>query len=237
MPAHLTVRVHISRAQPNNLQPTVIPLFKGDEAISVKDLTAPKSSYVYSADAAGKYYSVAEYHSIYLSGELTPRAVVESLIPMISRDIAPRDVHSLAFITSNIEAIRHAASLSTQRYKAGASIGILDGIPIGIKDEVDAAGYRTTYGRKPNDALFPTKLESAWPVHMLEKAGAIVMGKMNMHEIGMGNYSFLSPISIVFPHFRSERNRTPTSLQVWRGHGNLTLRTELTSNQTQLIIM
>lgn len=61
---------------------------------------------------------------------------------------------------------------------------VLDGIPTGIKDEANVAGYRTTYGRKKNDAIFPVEQESSWPVQKWEEAGAIILGKLNMHEIG-----------------------------------------------------
>jgi Asp-tRNA(Asn)/Glu-tRNA(Gln) amidotransferase A subunit family amidase len=49
---------------------------------------------------------------------------------------------------------------------------------------VDIAGYRTTSGRKRNDALFPVLDKSDWPVQKWEEAGGIVLGKLNMHEIG-----------------------------------------------------
>ena len=140
-------------------------------------------------DVPNRYWSIADYHDAYLSGELTPLAVVEFMLPLIRRDVTPRSDHSVAFVDSNVELILRAAKASTERYKEGKSLGILDGIPIGVKDEVDVAGYRTYSGRKPNNELFKVKVDTIWPVKKWEESGAIVMGKLNMHEVSSGeNY-------------------------------------------------
>jgi hypothetical protein len=129
----------------------------------------------------GRYHSIAEYHAMYLSGQLTPLAVVESLLPFIRRDISPKSHHSTAFIDSHVDVILEAARASTLRYKEGKSLGILDGVPTAIKDESNLAGYRTTSGRKKNDAIFPVEDKSAWSMEKWQEAGGIVLGKLNMH--------------------------------------------------------
>jgi len=132
----------------------------------------------------GRYHSIPEYHAMYLSGQLTPLAVVESLLPFIRRDISPKSHHSTAFIDSHVDVILEAARASTLRYKEGKSLGILDGVPTAIKDESNLAGYRTTSGRKKNDAIFPVEDDSAWSMEKWQEAGGIVLGKLNMHELG-----------------------------------------------------
>lgn len=121
---------------------------------------------------------------MYLSGKLTPLAVVESLLPLIRRDVNNASHHSIAFIDSHPEEILKVANESTQRYKEGKPLSIFDGVPTAIKDESDVAGYRTTGGRQRNDKIFPIAEESAWPVQKWEEAGGIIMGKLNMHELG-----------------------------------------------------
>ena len=54
-----------------------------------------------------------------MSGELTPLAVVESLLPLIRRDIDKPSHHSISFIDCHPEAVIEAAKASTLRYKAG----------------------------------------------------------------------------------------------------------------------
>lgn len=155
-------------------------------AIPVNAYTEPAAFKQYMKDLPGKYWSVADYHELYLSGALTPLAVAESLLPLIRRDIVPRSDHSVAFVNSNVDLVLQAATASTQRYKEGKSLGILDGIPVGVKDELDVAGYRTFSGRKGNEKIFDLKTKTVWPVQKWQEAGIIVMGKLNMHEIGAG---------------------------------------------------
>jgi Asp-tRNA(Asn)/Glu-tRNA(Gln) amidotransferase A subunit family amidase len=132
----------------------------------------------------GRYRSITEYHAMYLSGEITPLSVVESLLPLIRRDVTNPSHHSIAFIESHSEAILEAAKASTLRYKEGKPLSIFDGVPTAIKDESDVAGYQTRAGRKPNDKIYPLLEQSTWPVQKLEEAGGIILGKLNMHELG-----------------------------------------------------
>ena len=97
-------------------QPMVIPLHSEPNYtpnLNVKSL-APTP-----ANELGRYRSIPEYHALYLSGELTPLAVVESLLPLIRRDLDEPSKHSIAFIHSNTNAILEAAKASTLRYKEG----------------------------------------------------------------------------------------------------------------------
>jgi len=132
----------------------------------------------------GRYRSIAEYHAMYLSGQLTPLAVAESLLPLIRRDIKPASHHSIAFIDTHPEEVLAAAKASTLRYKNGAPLSILDGVPTAIKDEVDLIGYRTTMGRKQNEKMFPIATETFWPIQKWEEAGVVIIGKTTLHELG-----------------------------------------------------
>lgn len=132
----------------------------------------------------GRFHTVAEYHAKYLSGELTPLAVAESLLPLIRRDVKNASPHSTAFISTNVEQVLAAAKESTARYQAGTSLGLLDGVPTAMKDETDLVGYRTTSGRCTNDEIFKIAKESAGTVQKLQASGMVVLGKLNMHELG-----------------------------------------------------
>jgi Asp-tRNA(Asn)/Glu-tRNA(Gln) amidotransferase A subunit family amidase len=132
----------------------------------------------------GRYHSIIDYHQLYLSGELTPLAVVESLLPLIKRDVSTPSDHSIAFVDSHPDEVLEAARASTERYKRGAPLSIFDGVPTAIKDESKVAGYRTMDGRAENEAFFKVELESSWPVQKWLEAGGIVLGKLNMHEVG-----------------------------------------------------
>jgi len=60
----------------------------------------------------------------------------------------------------------------------------LHGVPIGIKDFYDTAGIRTTAAFEHFRNRIPKK--DARAVEKLKKAGAIIIGKTNMHTVGMG---------------------------------------------------
>ena len=76
-----------------------------------------------------------------------------------------------------------AAELSTKRYQAGNPLSILDGVPLGIKDEVDLAGYSKSLGT--NLDFTRPENDTSWCVRKWE-AGGVIIGKLNMHELGLG---------------------------------------------------
>jgi amidase len=142
------------------------------------------------------YYTSADYHVLYLSGELTPAAVVEALLPLVRRDVQPVGKHSTAFLESQVEIIRAAAEASSERYKKGQPLGPLDGIPVAVKDEVHITGYKRTLGSKLD---FKAGSDAtSWCVQKWQEAGAIVIGKTTMHELGLGmRYPKPIPLTLV----------------------------------------
>ena len=137
------------------------------------------------ADAReGRFWSVKDYHDAYSSGRLTPTDVVNALLPLIRRDVKDKTAHSTAFLSSNVPTILADAEASTARWKAGKPLGALDGIPIAVKDEVDVAGYCRTFASS-REYKTADHEDTAWCVKKWLEAGAILVGKTNMHEIGM----------------------------------------------------
>ncbi|PKY09060.1 putative N-acylethanolamine amidohydrolase [Aspergillus campestris IBT 28561] len=158
--------------------PTVVPITDADST-SLAALPAPTERRKTDAN----YYTSADYHALYQSGKLTPLAVVETLLPLVRRDAKPPGKHSVAFLESQAERIRAAAEASGKRYKDGKPLGPLDGIPVAIKDEVHIEGYRRTLGSKLD---FKGGFDgTSWCVKKWEEAGAIVIGKTTMHELGL----------------------------------------------------
>jgi amidase len=86
------------------------------------------------------------------------------------------------------EALAEADAADRRAARAGAGIGPLHGLPIAIKDLVDTAGIRTTYG----SAAFAEHVPAADDllVRRLRAAGAIVVGKTNTPEFGVGSHTF-----------------------------------------------
>ncbi|MFP6747550.1 MAG: amidase [Alphaproteobacteria bacterium] len=89
------------------------------------------------------------------------------------------------FITLLAEDAREQASAADGRRAASGAAGRLsplDGIPIVLKDNIDLAGVPTTNGM----AKFRTPDRDAAAAQRLRQAGAVILGKVNMHEGALG---------------------------------------------------
>jgi aspartyl-tRNA(Asn)/glutamyl-tRNA(Gln) amidotransferase subunit A len=95
-----------------------------------------------------------------------------------------------AFITVLSESALADAQRAEEEIQRGECRGPLHGIPIGLKDIVDTVGTRTTAA----SALFKDRVpsEDAEVVRRLRAAGAIILGKQNLHEFAYGGSSMVS---------------------------------------------
>lgn len=129
------------------------------------------------------YDTAQDYQRAYLTGEITPEEVAESVLGAIAasdRGEAPLR----AFIAVNREDLVDQATASAKRYARGEQLGPLDGVPVAIKDEMDLRGYPTTVGTRFLGQ--GVAQDDAASVACLREAGALLVGKTNMHEIGIG---------------------------------------------------
>ncbi len=182
------IRSHLDDYEPR-YDPTVIPTADSLPNVNAGDILHPSSvTPILKNLSKKKYYSVADYHALYLTGELTPTTVAKAILPLIRRDTSPPGEHSIAWWDSRVHLILAAAEASTLRYKNKRPIGILDGVPTGIKDEYDVDGYRTCLGSKNDYTPEAVRGQSitSWCVKKLQAAGAINLGKVSMNEFGLG---------------------------------------------------
>lgn len=89
-----------------------------------------------------------------------------------------------AYITVTAEQALDAARQAEDEIMRGEYRGLLHGIPIAIKDNIETAGIRTTAGSSFLRGYVPK--EDAEVVKQLKRAGAIILGKTNMHEWAFG---------------------------------------------------
>ncbi len=125
--------------------------------------------------------SINDLHNAFRAGTMTPLAVAEAAI---ARRNHPDYQLLNAFIANDDSALLRDAAAATARYAAGQPLGLLDGIPVSIKDEFSVANYRTGGGTSFLGAT-PASAD-ATPVARLRAAGALIIGKGQMHEIGLG---------------------------------------------------
>jgi len=128
------------------------------------------------------YRLIRDYAMAYRQGSTTPLQVAEQVIQAIEKSTQTSPpMH--AFSASDADDIRKQAQLSAERFKKGQPLSFLDGVPVAIKDEIDMVPYPTTVGTK-----FLGSKPAAWDSYVvarLRAAGALLVGKTNMHEIGI----------------------------------------------------
>src|ERR1700757_1491622 len=102
-----------------------------------------------------------------------------------------------AFITVSAESALAEARAAENEITRGDWRGPLHGVPVALKDLIDTAGTRTTAA----SAVFADRvpLADAEVVPRLRHAGAILLGKLNMHEFAYGGTSDVT-------HFGPVRN-------------------------------
>ncbi|HEY6369025.1 MAG TPA: amidase [Candidatus Sulfotelmatobacter sp.] len=127
--------------------------------------------------------------------ELAPRLRRGEISPVeITRDCLAR-IETLnaslnAFITVMAESALEEARRAEGEIARGEWRGALHGVPVALKDLIDTAGVRTTAA----SALYKNRVpgEDADVVRRLRQAGAVIIGKNNLHEFAYGGSSLVS---------------------------------------------
>ena len=135
--------------------------------------------------------TVKQASDLVRSGDVSPVQLVEACLDRIDRYNPVLG----AFITvAGDEALERARRLEAER-QSGALRGPLHGIPIALKDNIDTAGILTTGG----SALFANRVpaEDSRAVDRLKAAGAIIVGKLNLHEFALGGTSAVNHVGPV----------------------------------------
>lgn len=125
--------------------------------------------------------------------KLSPVELVEAVLARIER-LNPQ---LNAFLTVDAAGALAQAQRAERELMRGYRRGPLHGIPVSLKDNIATRGVRTTAGSKILAGWVPA--EDATLVARLRRAGAIVLGKTNLHEFAYG-------ITSENPHYGPVRN-------------------------------
>jgi len=125
--------------------------------------------------------------------ELSPVRVLEECLDTIDRLNPALN----AFITLTADSAMQQARQAEAEIAQGHWRGPLHGIPVGLKDLIDTRGVRTTAASAVFEDRKPS--QDAEVVERLKSAGAVILGKQNLHEFAYGGSSLIS-------HFGPVRN-------------------------------
>jgi aspartyl-tRNA(Asn)/glutamyl-tRNA(Gln) amidotransferase subunit A len=132
------------------------------------------------------FASIEEVARLFRKRKLSPVELTKLILARIEQ-LNPK-LNAYITVTAELaltQAKKAEAELFAPRGRKGfRDRGLLHGIPISLKDNIYTAGIRTTAGSKILQDFIPT--ENAAVVGQLKNAGAIILGKTNMHEFAYG---------------------------------------------------
>ena len=137
--------------------------------------------------------TIVEAGAALRDGSLTAAALTESVLARIA-ETEPR---LNAYITVTADLAREQAAAADEALRDGRDAGPLHGIPVALKDLVNTAGIATTGGSGFLRERVPEA--DATVYRKLQEAGAVMPGKLNLHEFAFGTTSRN-------PHFGAVRN-------------------------------
>jgi aspartyl-tRNA(Asn)/glutamyl-tRNA(Gln) amidotransferase subunit A len=130
--------------------------------------------------------SLTEASALVRDRKVSPVALTEACLARIER----HDRALNAFITVTADAALARAREAEREVERGAWRGPLHGIPIALKDLIDTQGVRTTAASGVLEDRVPER--DAPVTRRLRDAGAVLLGKLNMHEFAYGGSSVVS---------------------------------------------
>jgi amidase len=127
--------------------------------------------------------TIDDIHAAYKSGQLTCRQLVQMYLDRIEA-FDKKGPAINAIITTNSDALKEAERLDAA-YKASGPVGPLHGIPVIVKDQADVKGMPTTLGSVLFKDYYPDR--DSFVAENLRKAGAVILAKATLGELGGGD--------------------------------------------------
>src|SRR5215813_4080999 len=127
--------------------------------------------------------TIDDIHAAYRSGQLTARGLAQMYLDRIEA-YDKKGPAINAIITVNANALEEADRLDLA-FKTSGFVGPLHGIPIAFKDQGDVKGMPTTFGSILFKDYYPDR--DSFVAEKLKRAGAIILAKTTLGELGGGD--------------------------------------------------
>ena len=129
------------------------------------------------------WLSASDLLAGYSSGELSPVTVVDAVLARI----ASFDDRLAAFALIDAAGARAAAQASAERWRQGAPAGLLDGVPVSLKDLLAVAGLPLRRGSRATSEV--PSAEDSPAAARLRQHGAVILGTTATAEFGLGGHA------------------------------------------------
>lgn len=114
-------------------------------------------------------------------GDITCTQLTQEYIKQI--DLSNKDLN--AYVTVTNQTALETAEMVDKKIKDGKEIGLLEGIPMTLKDNISTKGIQTTCCSKILSGYTPIYNATVWDI--LKEQNAVLLGKTNMDEFAMGS--------------------------------------------------
>ena len=137
-------------------------------------------------DEKGEFHlpTVADYVGAFRSGRCTPTELAEAVLNAIE-DSNKASPPLRAIIETSRDVVLAQANASTQRWKEGKTLSLLDGVPVAVKGEIRVEPYKFYAGASYIPEIGKGVPESTI-VLKLKSSGAVIIGISNLQEFGAG---------------------------------------------------
>ncbi|MBQ3928888.1 MAG: Asp-tRNA(Asn)/Glu-tRNA(Gln) amidotransferase subunit GatA [Clostridia bacterium] len=124
---------------------------------------------------------IVKLHGMLANKEISCTELTQTYIDAIQKDNAALN----AYVTVTPETALSAARTVDEKIAKGETIGLLEGIPMTLKDNISTDGIKTTCCSKILEDYVPIYDATVW--NILKKQNAVLLGKTNMDEFAMGS--------------------------------------------------
>lgn len=142
------------------------------------------------------WMTATEIRAAYAKRALSPVELVQALLGQIAR----HDSKCHAFVNLDADAALQEARIAEKALFSGCGKGLLHGVPVALKDNIDIQGQPTTCHSKI--LLDKVAAQDAAATRSLRESGAILFGKTALHEFAIGGPS----VDLPFPPARNPWN-------------------------------
>jgi Asp-tRNA(Asn)/Glu-tRNA(Gln) amidotransferase A subunit family amidase len=183
------------RALRLSTDPTLYPYAPVPEPATRPLAQAEIEATLSSARRPSSFPTIRDYSDAYRTGRFSPVQTAEKVLTAIAESEAG-ELPLRAFIANYREEVMRQAHASAERWRSGKPLSVLDGVPVAIKDEIDLAPYPSHVG---TSFLGTAPAADCTAAARLRAAGALLVGKTNMNELGLDTSGFNA-------HFGTTRN-------------------------------